>query len=68
MNKAVITKQVKSIMSKTRYAHTVRVTHLAVKIANKVAPKLAEKVFIAAMFHDVSKEFSDDKTIKLVKK
>jgi nicotinate-nucleotide adenylyltransferase len=68
MNKTKISKQVKTTMSKKRFAHTLRVTRLAIEIAKKVAPELVDKIFIAAMYHDVGKEFSDIQTTKLVKK
>jgi HD superfamily phosphohydrolase YqeK len=54
-------------MSSKRYQHTLRVTELAMDIAKKVAPHLIIKAYIAGMYHDVGKEFSDKQVKKMIK-
>ncbi|MDR0739282.1 MAG: nicotinate (nicotinamide) nucleotide adenylyltransferase [Mycoplasmataceae bacterium] len=59
--------QIKPLMSSKRYQHTLRVTELAMDIAKKVAPHLIIKAYIAGMYHDVGKEFSDKQVKKMIK-
>jgi nicotinate-nucleotide adenylyltransferase len=67
MNKEELRAAVKPLMSAYRFAHTLRVTRLAVSIAKAVAPELVDKAYIVAMCHDVAKEYSDDKISHLFK-
>jgi predicted HD superfamily hydrolase involved in NAD metabolism len=67
MNKKELRAAVKSLMSPYRFAHTLRVTRLAVSIANAIAPELSDKAYIAAMCHDVAKEYDDAKINNLFK-
>jgi HD-GYP domain-containing protein (c-di-GMP phosphodiesterase class II) len=61
-----IDNQIKPLMSPQRYQHTLRVAKLAQVLAQTNNPKLALKAYIAAMCHDVAKEFSDEQTKKIV--
>jgi nicotinate-nucleotide adenylyltransferase len=53
-------------MSKKRLEHTLRVTNLALDICECTNIKLFKKAFLAAMYHDIAKEFSDQQIKKLV--
>jgi nicotinate-nucleotide adenylyltransferase len=55
-------------MSKKRYEHTLRVTKLVVELAKVINKKLVDSVYIAAMYHDVAKEFTDQQVLSLVGK
>jgi len=52
-------------MSKYRLQHTLRVMKTAVEIAKSINQSLVQKAYIAAMYHDVCKEF-DEKAIKQI--
>lgn len=60
--------QVKPLMSNYRYAHTLRVDKTAKQIATLNHYPYPLKVHIAAMYHDIGKEFSDKKILNMVKK
>ena len=65
-NKMYVTIQIQNLMSKNRYLHTLRVKDTALQIAKAIKyPKLS-KVYYAAMYHDVAKEFKVDEILKLV--
>lgn len=59
--------QIKPLMSKHRFDHTLRVTKTALKIAKANHYTDLKEVYIAAMYHDVCKELSQKDTLKLVK-
>lgn len=63
-----INNQIRPIMSKKRYDHTLRVTKLALEITTVINKKLLSQCYIAAMYHDVAKEFNDKKVLSLVVK
>lgn len=63
-NGLYINQQIKPLLSKARYEHTLRVAKLALEIAKAIKYKFLKKVYIAAMYHDVCKEFDDKKIIK----
>jgi nicotinate-nucleotide adenylyltransferase len=60
-NGLYIEQQIKPLLSKSRYEHTLRVMKLALEIAKAIKYKFLKKVYVAAMYHDVCKEFDDKK-------
>ena len=66
-HKMYVSIQIKNLMSKTRYLHTLRVKNTALQIAKSIKYSNLDKVYYAAMYHDIAKEFSKQKTLKLIK-
>lgn len=60
--------QVQPLMSLKRFQHTIRVAKLAIQIGRQISPLLGLKAYIAAMYHDISKEMSDAQIKKLAPK
>lgn len=60
--------QVKNLMSDYRFEHTIRVKNTALEIAKSCKYHNLNQVYFAAMYHDVAKEFSEQKVLSLVKK
>ncbi|GHU34055.1 hypothetical protein FACS1894166_10890 [Bacilli bacterium] len=60
--------QIKPLMSARRYAHTLRVNKLAMELAASINEELMIPAHIAAMCHDIGKEFTDKQLLKLVGK
>lgn len=58
--------QIKPLLDDYRFNHTLRVTNTALEIANAVKYKNLTKVYLAAMYHDVAKNFSGNKILNLV--
>jgi nicotinate-nucleotide adenylyltransferase len=58
--------QVYPLMSRKRFAHTLRVTKLAIEIGKTISEFLAYQAYIACMYHDIAKEMSDSQIKKLV--
>lgn len=67
-HKMYVSIQVKNLMSEKRYLHTLRVKDTALEIAKAVKYKYLNKIYYAAMYHDIAKEFDQNKTLNLVKK
>ncbi len=67
-NGIYIQNQIKPLMSIYRFKHTLRVVETAQYIASVNYKNLIKKAYIAAMYHDVAKEFNDEKIIQLVGK
>jgi nicotinate-nucleotide adenylyltransferase len=67
-NNLYIEQQVQSLMSLKRYQHSVRVAQLAVALAKSNDIKLAQRAYVAALYHDVAKEFDNQAILKLVGK
>lgn len=59
--------QIKQLMSKYRFDHTIRVTETALQIAKANHYTNLKEVYLAAMYHDVCKEFNEKQTLDLVK-
>ena len=66
-HKMYVNIQIKNMMSKSRYLHTLRVKDTALQIAKAIKYPNLTKVYYAAMYHDIAKEFSKHKTLKLIK-
>ncbi len=60
--------QIQPLMSKYRFTHTIRVKDTALKIAKHNHYSYPSKVYIAAMYHDVCKEFTKPKILSLINK
>ncbi len=58
--------QIKSLMSDYRYQHTLRVAKTALEICSIKNKNLSKKAYIAAMYHDVAKEFNRDQILELL--
>ena len=67
-NGLYIEQQIKPLMSIKRFEHTLRVKDTAIEIAKSLNYKKLKEVYIAAMYHDVCKEFTDSELIKYAKK
>ncbi len=58
--------QIKSLMSDYRYQHTLRVAKTALEICSIKNKNLAKKAYLAAMYHDVAKEFNRDQILEII--
>lgn len=67
-HKMYVSFQIKHLMSEQRYLHTLRVKDTALEIAKAVGYQHLDKVYYAAMYHDIAKEFDQNKTLALVKR
>lgn len=56
---------VSSMMSEKRFKHTLGVEREAVSLANIFIPEKVEKLRVAALLHDITKECSNEKQIML---
>lgn len=54
--------------SKKRFAHTLGVEKMAAFIGEKIMPESVDKLRVAALLHDVSKEYSEAEYFLVVKK
>lgn len=62
-----LTYYVKSRLSEKRYEHTRGVVQMAVELAN-IHGENKDKIFIAALFHDVAKEMSVEESFEICEK
>ncbi len=65
-NREIIEEKVRSQLGDKRFAHTQRVTEMALRIA-KAHKVSEEKVWVAAMLHDFAKDRSSEELIELLK-
>ena len=55
-------------LSKNRFDHTIGVEEMAVKIGEKCLPDMIDKLRVAALLHDISKEYSEAEHFELINK
>jgi predicted HD superfamily hydrolase involved in NAD metabolism len=55
-------------LSARRFAHTLGVEKMAVLIGKKIIPESVDKLRVAALLHDISKEYSEAEYIEIIKK
>lgn len=55
-------------LSERRFLHTLGVEKMAVIIGKKIIPESVDKLRVAALLHDVSKEYSEAEQFNIVKK
>ena len=63
--KSEMIKEVKDNLSPKRFCHTMNVVSIAEKLGENYGLK-GDEVFIAALYHDYAKEFSDDNLLKYI--
>ena len=64
----ILRNSVREKLSEKRFIHTLGVEDMAVKIAEKCLPCDVNKIRVAALLHDISKEYSEAEHFELVKK
>ena len=52
-------RQMRGRLSEKRFAHTLGVEEMAVKIGEECLPDMVDKLRVAALLHDISKEYSE---------
>ena len=55
-------------LSRSRFTHTLGVEKMAVRIGEICIPDMVDKLRIAALLHDISKEYSEAEIFSLAKK
>ena len=55
-------------LSNKRFMHTLGVEKMAVLIGEKILPDLVDKIRVAALLHDISKEYSEAEHLDIVKR
>lgn len=60
--------EIEKRLSKQRFCHTLGVEKMAVKIGEKCMPDKLDKLRVAALLHDVSKEYSEAEHFEVVEK
>lgn len=58
--------QIRPLMSNFRYEHTLRVAKTALEITKFKNKNLSKKAYIAAMYHDIAKEFNRDQILEII--
>ena len=59
--------EIQTRLSNTRYLHTLGVAEAAEMLALFCAPELVSEAIVAALLHDVSKEYSYDEQLRIIK-
>ena len=62
---AYLRQAIRKYVSDWRYAHTLAVEEEAVHLASVFCPEKAEKIRIAALLHDITKDFNAEKQLNL---
>ncbi len=60
--------EVKKRLSEKRFIHTVGVEEMAVQIAEFCLPNMVDKIRVAALLHDISKEYSEAEHFLIAKR
>ena len=63
----ILKEKVKDRLSPNRFAHTLGVMRAALKLAELCIPKYVRDAEVAALLHDISKEYSTDEQYELIK-
>lgn len=58
---------VKARLSEKRFNHTLAVADAAVRLGELCAPKCKDKLEVAALLHDVTKELTTDEQLRIIK-
>lgn len=65
---ATLTEQMSERLSEWRFKHTLGVEAMAKKIGEKIMPDRVDMLRVAALLHDVSKEYSEAEHFELIKR
>ena len=63
---ADLEKRVGQLLSQNRFFHTISVKETAQMLANLCAPECLEEITVAALLHDIAKEFSSEQLLSVI--
>lgn len=59
-------KEIKGRLSEPRYLHTLGVSRAAIRLAEFCAPQLTQEAEVAALLHDVTKEYPREEQLRII--